>query len=139
MLDLGNKKKDPAIVAEEGYTFEVEFPDGTPTGAFITVRGEYSNIVRNHAKKFVQELQLEKQGYKRRGKEMPDLTVDEAEEIATDNAVVRVKGWKGIAMNGVELEATPENVKKVLLAHPFIRQQVMDQSDWIGNFRCDTD
>lgn len=132
MLDLA--KNNPAEIAEAGYEFEVVLPDGTVTDAKIKVRGTNSPAVRNFAKKSYTELQANEKRAKRQGKEY-EMTVEEGEEFAVRSAAVRIISWSGIAENGEELQATPENISKVLTRYPFIRTQVMDNSDNIFNFR----
>lgn len=136
MLDLA--KNNPAEIAEAGFEFEVVLPDGTVTDAKIKVRGTNSPAVRNFAKKSYTELQNKENRAKRQGKEY-EMSVEEAEEFAVRSAAVRVISWSGIAENGVELESTPENINKVLTRYPFIRNQVMTESDNIFNFRHGTD
>lgn len=132
MLDLS--KNDPAALAEVGYTFKLELPDGTVTDAEITVRGANSAKVKNFARKLYQEFKVKEQQAKRRGKEPEDLSLEEAEDLAAETASVRVVGWKGIAEGGKEIAYSNEEAIRVLKAYPFIREQVMEASDNIFNF-----
>ena len=137
MLDL--KKNDPAKAAEVGYTFTVTMPDGSETDAKITVRGANSPTVRNYSRRIYQEFKQKEQQAKRRGREVEDMTLEEAEQLSAEAAAVRVIGWTGIAEDGAELKFTQEEAQRVFKAYPFIREQVMEHSDNIFNFRTGAD
>lgn len=134
MLDL--KKTNLAESAEAGYEFELLLPESQEkTGGFVTVRGRMSPVVRNHAKrKYTEYTQREAQA-KRKGKELEPMTIEEAEDQAVENAIVRIIGWKGIGKDGVEIPFTKENAESVLREHTWIRDQVMEESDNLLNFQ----
>lgn len=133
MLDL--KKNDPAVKAEAGFTFNLELPDGTiAEKTTITVRGAQSPAVKNYGRKVYQEFKMKEQAAKRRGKEVEELSLEDAEELAVESAVVRVIGWSGIGEDGKEIPFSKEECTRILTAYPFIRMQVMEQSDNILNF-----
>lgn len=133
MLDL--VANNPSTIAEAGYEFNVVLPDGTATDAKIKVRGENSKKVRDYGRRIFQERQMQMQAARRRGKEPDDLTLAEAEEMAVAGAVVRVMSWTGIGEAGKEIPFTEENAARVLKDYPFIREQVMEASTDITNFR----
>ena len=132
MLDLS--LNDPTTKSEAGYTFKLVLPNGVETDAELTVRGESSPIVRQHARRLYQEFKTKEMQAKRRGKEVEELSLDEAEELAVDSAVQRLIGWKNLAEEGKELKFSKEEAARVLLKYPFIRNQVMEQSNEINNF-----
>ncbi len=133
-LDLA--KTNLADAADAGYEFEVKLPGtGDPTGAFITVRGEMSKTVKAYARQKFREFQLKEQQAKRRGKQSEEMTLEEAEELAVESAVVRVIGWKGITENGKEVPFTKENAERIFTEHSWIREQVMEESNQLLNFR----
>lgn len=132
MFDL--KKNDPAALAEVGYTFNVYLPDGTKTDATVTVRGSSSSVVTNHGRRVYHEFQVRKEQAKRRGRELEDLTIEEAEKMSAEGAAVRIISWSGLAEDGVPVEFNRENAVRVMLAYPFLREQVMKESDNIHNF-----
>ena len=134
MLDLS--KNDPATLAEAGYEFTVTLPDGTETDAKIKVRGKHSPEVKAFGKRIYNELKMKEQAAKRRGKE-EDMSLEEAEELSVRSAVVRVMGWSNIAENGQEIAFSKEEATRILTKYPFIREQVMEESDGILNFRPD--
>lgn len=134
MFDLS--KNNLAETAEVGFEFELKMP-GTQagTGAFVTVRGDQSKTVKNYARKKYQELKVREQAARRRGKDPEDLTLDEAEEMAVEAAVIRLISWKGLGEAGKELPFTKENAERVLKDHPWIREQVMEEASQLLNFQ----
>lgn len=133
MLDL--KKNDPAAIAEAGFEFNVVLPDGTETDAKIKVRGVNSPVVQAYAKRVYNERQMEIASYRRKNKEVPDLSVEEMEQIAAKNASVRIISWEGLGEGDKPTPYSPQEAERLLLAYPFLRTQVMEASDEIQNFR----
>lgn len=134
MLDLS--KVNLSQAAEAGYEFELRIP-GTmePTGAFVTVRGEQSPTVKNYGKRKYQEFKMKEAAARRRGKEPEELTLDEAEELAVESAIVRIISWKGITEGGKEVPFTKENAERILKEHTWIREQIMEESSQLLNFQ----
>jgi len=134
-LDLA--KTNLADAADAGYEFEIKLPgSGDPTGAFITVRGEMSKVVKNYSRQKFREFQLKEQQAKRRGKESQEMTLEEAEDLAIETALVRVIDWRGITENGKDVPFTKENAERIFREHSWIREQVMEESGQLLNFRC---
>jgi hypothetical protein len=135
-MSLDLTKTNLADAADAGYEFEIKLPGtGEGTGAFITVRGEMSKTVKAYARQKFREFQLREQQAKRRGKTVDDLTLEEAEEMAVESAVVRVISWRGITENTKEVPFTKENAERIFTEHSWIREQVMEESNQILNFR----
>lgn len=129
-------KNNFAETAEAGYEFELKLPGtGEGTGAFITIRGDQSKTVKAYARKKYAEFKLKEQQAKRRGKEAEDMTLDEAEELAIESAVIRVIDWKGIAESGKDVPFTKENAERIFKEHPWIREAVTEESGQLLNFR----
>lgn len=129
-------KNNFAEVAEAGYEFELKLPGtGEGTGAFITVRGDQSKTVKAYARRKYSEFKLKEQQAKRRGKEVEDITLDEAEELAIESAVIRVIDWKGIAENGKDVPFTKENAERIFKEHSWIREAVTEEAGQLLNFR----
>ena len=130
------KANDLAAKAESGYEFELKVP-GTfeDTGAFIKVRGEQSKTVKAFTRKKFEEYQRKVAAEKRRGKVNDDISLDEAEELAVESAVVRIISWKGIEEDGKDVPFTKENAERILTEHSWIREQVMEASNELTNFR----
>lgn len=129
-------KNNYGEVAEAGYEFELKLPGtGEGTGALITVRGDQSKTVKAYARKKYSEFKLKEQQARRRGKDPEDMTLEEAEELAVEAAIVRVITWKGIDESGKPVPFTKENATRIFMEHPWIRDQVMEESSQILNFR----
>ena len=134
MFDL--TKNDLSVAAEAGYEFELMLPTGESTGAFITVRGEQSPAVKAYGRKMFNLYQQKQKIAKRKGKE-DDLDLDEAEDMSVDTAFVRMIGWREIAENGKAVEFNADNAKRILKQHSWIREEVMNESSNLMNFRPD--
>lgn len=129
-------KNNFAEAAEAGYEFELKLPGtGEGTGAFITIRGDQSKTVKAYARKKYAEFKLKEQQAKRRGKEADDMTLDEAEELAIESAIVRVISWKGIAEDGKDVLFSKENAERIFKEHPWIREAVTEEAGQLLNFR----
>lgn len=131
LFDLS--KNNLSVAAESGYEFELIMPTGEATGAFITVRGEQSPIVKQYSKKRYNDYQLSVNQAKRRGKEY-DVSLDEAEDMAVEAAVTRIISWRNIAEEGKEVPFTKEAASKILKEHNWIREAVVETSSELLNF-----
>jgi len=136
LFDLS--KNNLAEAAEAGFEFELRVP-GTnePTGAFVTVRGSESKKVKEYARKTYNQIRMKEQALKKRGKDPEDMTLEEAEELAIESAIVRVISWRGIAEAGEEVQFTKENAQRIFKEHSWIREQIMEESQQLLNFRPD--
>lgn len=134
MLDLA--KTNVAEAAEAGAEFELLLPkSNAPTGAFVKVRGEEAEVVRKHGRKVFNESQAKAAMLRKRGKEEAGMTLEEAEEQLTEAAIVRVISWRGVAENGKEVEFNAENAKRIFKQHPWIRDQILEESKGIIYFQ----
>lgn len=127
------KLMDFSKSAELGYEFELKLPTGAGSGAFLTVIGSQSTTVRQYAKRKFQEYQQRQQIAKRKGKE-DDFSLDEAEELAIEGALLRLINWRGITEEGKEVKFSKEKAREILTQHSWIREQIMEESDFVGNF-----
>lgn len=128
------EKNNPETQAELGYEFEVLMPDGSKTGAFITVRGAMSATVKNYSRKKYQEFKVRDQQAKRRGRDPEDMSLDEAEDLAAESATERIIDWKGIAEGSKEVKFSKDEAKRLMKKYAFMREQVMEASDNVFNF-----
>jgi hypothetical protein len=124
----------PAI-HEAGYEFELVHP-GTkePLGAFVKVRGDMSKVVREHLRKRYNEIQLQQKIAARRKQEV-ETTLEEYEDLAIQDAVLRVIGWKGIQEEGKDVPFNTENGERILRAHAWIREQIQEAAGEVANFQ----
>ena len=120
--------------AEAGYEFEVKLPDGASTDFFITVRGNQSPKMKKYSKDLFNKMQMKELQAKRRGKGEQPVDLDEAEATLIESATARIVTWKGLEEDGKVVEPTPENIKRVMAEHDWIRTQVIEESDNAANF-----
>lgn len=132
MFDIN--KQDFSKAAEAGYTFELKLPTGADAGAKLTILGELSPTVKAYGRKKYQEYQQQQAIAKRKGKEV-EMDLDEAEELAVEAAVIRLVGWEGITDAGKEVPFSKEKAVEILTAHSWIREQIMDESRDVLNFK----
>lgn len=126
-------KTNLAEIAEAGYEFEVKLPDGSPTDFFITVRGTQSPKVKGYSKKVFNQMQIKEQQAKRKGKDV-DFSLEDAEDMAIESAVVRIVSWKGLEEDGKEIKHTEENAKRIMRELDWVRAQVLEEADIAANF-----
>lgn len=122
-----------AEIAETGYKFEVKLPDGDSTGFYITVRGDQSPKVKAYAKRQFSQLQAKERVAKRKGKEV-DYDFEDYEEMAIENAALRVVTWEGLLEDGKEVKPTEENIKRIMAEQDWIRAQVLEEASIAANF-----
>jgi hypothetical protein len=135
MLDLA--KQNPADAAEAGYEMTIVMPDGTDTDAKIKIRGVMSTVVKNYSRKVFQEMQMKEKMAKRRGKEPEEPTLEELEEMASKAAAVRIISWSNISEDGKEIKFSKEAAEDLMKRFSWIREQVLQASDDVTNFRLD--
>jgi len=125
------KKKNLSEIAEAGYEFELRLPGSNEkTGAFVTVRGDQSKVVKAYIRKKFDEIQT-RNNSKRKGN---DVTLEEAEEMAVEAAVVRIIDWNGIEEDGKPVPFTKENATRLLTEHSWIREQIQEEASEQLNF-----
>lgn len=112
-------------------TFDVEIyaPNGKKTSIVITVEsygGEKVKAVRR-----AQQNKRLKKGMRQR-----KVTSEELEEETIEIACAAIVGWKNIALDGVVLEFTPANVRKLVTDPKFgwIVKQVDEAAEDDSNF-----
>ena len=121
--------------AEAGYEFEVKLPDGTSTDFFITVRGDLSPVVNKYTKQLATKQMMKEIQDKKRNKGEQPLDFDELESQLTEAASVRVITWRGLEEGeGNITEPTPENIKRILTQHTWIREQILEEGGNKANF-----
>ena len=126
-------KTNLAEIAETGCEFEVKLPDGSPTDFFITVRGTQSPKVKAFSKKVFNQMQIKEQQAKRKGKDV-DFSLEDAEDMAIESAVVRIVSWKGLEEDGKEIKHSEENAKRIMRELDWVRAQVLEEADIAANF-----
>lgn len=119
--------------AEAGFTFNLVTPDGNETDATLTILGDLSPTVKNYGKRKYKEITQQSKAAKARGKEW-EPSLDEAEEMAIESAMVRLIGWNGFTEEGKKVEFSKEKAEVVLKEHSWIRDIIMQESNNVSNF-----
>lgn len=111
-----------AKVEDEGLVIHVRGADGEPlyfgearTPVTLRVAGTYSAVYRAALNR-----QRDRLVKLRRGK----LSGELVEEQQLELQAACVLGWEGFTMNGIPTDCRPENVKQLLVAAPWVREQV---------------
>lgn len=131
-MDL--KQYDLAEICETGHEFQLIAP-GTRelTDLKVTVRGGDSKTVKQWTRgQFMKRQQ--KAALVRRGAKQEEISLEEAEEFAAQSAAQRVISIKNFEENGKPLESTPENILHIMRKYDWIRDQVVEESDFLPNF-----
>ena len=132
MFDIA--KHNFSEAAAEGYSFELKLPTGAGSGTKLTVLGEMSPTIKAYSRKKFAEYQQRQIMLKRKGKEDEQMSLEEAEEIAVENALVRLVGWQDLYEDGKDVKFSKEKARELLTAHPWVREQVIAESQDVLNF-----
>ena len=121
-------------VSESGIDVELVHPaTGEGLDAWVRVRGKDSRTVQNHARKVVNDMQKREKIARGKNKDA-DMSIEELEMLAVERAVVRIISWRGIEEDGQPVPFTVENATRVLKDNPWIREQVLENSDDLTGF-----
>lgn len=137
-MSFNLKKNNPVTIAEAGFEFAVELPDGTKTDAKIKIRGRNSKKVTDFFRLILSQEEMRKTAAKRRyGKEADDMTSEQAEDFSIRNAASRIISWSGFTDgdDDKEVKFSPEAAEAMMREHLYIRTQVLEASDDVLNFR----
>ncbi len=121
---------DAVAESDGGHEFELKGTDGmTGTGIFLTVIGKHSDAVSKWITKLVNTSIREQQIAQRKGKPVEPKSLDEIKAQNIEGAVLRVTGWRNVSQPfSKELLAT------VLARNPHFTDQIIEESDNVGNF-----
>ena len=121
-------------VSESGIDIELVHPaTGEGLDAWVRVRGKDSRTVQNHARKVVNDMQKREKIAKGKNRDA-DMSIEELEMLAVERAVVRIISWRGIEEDGQPVPFTVENATRILKDNPWIREQVLENSDDLTGF-----
>ena len=121
-------------VSESGIDIELVHPaTGEGLDAWVRVRGKDSRTVQNHARKVVNDMQKREKIAKGKNKDA-DMSIEELEMLAVERAVIRIISWRGIEEDGQPVPFTVENATRILKDNPWIRDQVLENSDDLTGF-----
>lgn len=134
-MSFNPKSPSTAALSEAGFEFEPTYPDGTGIGATINVRGPEAAQVRNLLRSQISALQAREIRAKKSGRDAEPVSIEEMENQAVNLAVAYTIGWDGIEeADGQQIEPTEANVRALYREHSWIRRQVIEQAQDLGNF-----
>lgn len=115
-------------IADQGYEFKVKDPSGMYIdGAYITVRGALSPKVSSFKKALVNKMQQDE-------KRKKEQTLDDAERMSLDLAVLTVMDWRGFEADGKDVKCTEANVRELLSRETWLQEQIIAESNEAANF-----
>lgn len=120
--------------SEAGYTFDAQYPDGTPAGVRITVVGPDSEAAKAYATRRFAQMQSRAAAARRTGRDAEELGADELEQQMIELAATYTTGWAGVLDGGQPLPCTAENARRLYRLHPWLRSQVINEAQTLGNF-----
>lgn len=126
MLDL--EKIDTPKAAENGHEIELEY-NGTKTGWFVTVRGEYAPSVKRWQLSVGNKFRLKEWKEKRKGKgDNPEPMTEEDLELGLRGAAVRLCAFRGVVFGGKPFEFNADNAYELVRRHPPFADQILEAS-----------
>jgi hypothetical protein len=121
---------DAVAESDGGYEFELKGTDGmTGTGVLLTVIGKHSNAVNLWLNKIVNDSIRERVMAERKNKPIEPKSFEDIKAQNLQGAVLRVIGWKNVTQ-----EFSKELLLTVLQKNPHFVEQIIEQSDNLGNF-----
>jgi hypothetical protein len=121
---------DAVKASEHAHKFELKSADGvTGTGVFVLVLGKNADVVQDWTSKVVNKLIRDAEYAKRRGKQVEPQSLEDIRESNIKNALVRVVGWEN-----VQQDYTSALMEKALRRNPHWVEQIIEESDDLGNF-----
>lgn len=135
-MSFNANTKSAVKASEQGYTFEPVWPDtGNKIGATITVRGPRSMLVREYARTKLDEAQHRDLQARQKGRKPTPRNLEEIEDSMLELAVIYTMAWDGVERDdGTPIPCTPESARALYIDHPWLRDQVIEEAQALGNF-----
>lgn len=128
--DLDILSFDAVKLSEHDYEFELKHIDEiTGTGVFVKVIGKHADVVTRFTDRLVNEQQRAAMLAHKSGKQLPAKSMEELRAQNIEAAALRVTGWRG-----VKQEFSQDLMRKALLRNPHWIDQIIKESDAVGNF-----
>lgn len=119
--------------AEQGYTFNLHFPNGDDSKAKLTILGDMSPTVENYNKKTYKDWNRQTKVAEGKNKKYePEL--EDFEDMSLKSALVRLIGWEGMTENGKVVPFSKEKATEFLTIHKWVRQTIMSEAAEVANF-----
>lgn len=121
---------DAVAESDSGFEFELKHTDGiTGTGVLFAVLGKHSNDVSLWLNKIVNDSIRERAVADRKNKSVEPKSFEDIKAQNLQGALLRVTGWKNVTQ-----PFTKELLLEVLKKNPHFADQIIEQSDNMGNF-----
>lgn len=120
---------DAVADAEAGFPCEIKNPDGSDTGVVLILQGSHADEVTRWTARLANAMLRDQAMAAKRGKPADPKTVEELREQNVDGASLRVIGWRG-----VKQAFDRELLKSALRRNPHWIDQIIRESDDLGNF-----
>jgi hypothetical protein len=118
---------DAVASCDTPFEFQVVSPKtGKPMDVFISVIGDQSDRVKQHARQATNKARLAEATRKIEDRV---ITIEEDEQFSVETCVLRTVGWRGI-----KEPFTAENARTLYTKNVMIRAQVLRHSSNIANF-----
>lgn len=116
--------------SDRGYEFELKHTDGiSGTGIYLTVLGKHSDEVNKWTNALINKSIKENQMAQRKGKSVEPKSLEEMREQNLEGTIIRVIGWRN-----VKQDFERDLLKTVLRRNPHWVDQIIEESDNLGNF-----
>jgi len=133
-MNLDLEKIDTPKSSEDGYEIELTY-NGEPTGRFVTVRGEYSPVVKKWQLSIGNKFRIKEWQDKRKAKtDTPVPMTEEDMEIGLRGAAVRCVTFRGIVFGGKPFEFSTDHAYELVRRHPPFADQILEASGDVTNF-----
>lgn len=103
----------------------------------LTVVGTESTSRKKALRQQARELAAKRRG-KRKPENVTDEELDKAEASALELIVCCISGWKNILIDGEDVKYSAEAARELLTRFPWIRDQVEEFVNDLGNFLPDS-
>lgn len=127
MIDIDSF--DAVRQSEGGYEIELKDPKGNGTGVFVTIVGKHAEVVTRWTARLINEAQREAMYAQKSGKQMQPKPIEELRARNIEGAALRVIGWRN-----VKQPFTQERMRSALSRNPHWIDQIVEESDDVGNF-----
>lgn len=115
--------------SEAGHDFELKQPDGiTGTGVIVTIVGKHADAVVAYHRNILNKMMRDEQQARRRGK-ANEVDIQKLNDQSREDAALRVIGWKN-----VQQEFSRDLLKTVFIRNPHWVDQIIEESNDLGNF-----
>jgi hypothetical protein len=135
---------DMAQACEKPYEFELIHPQSkAPLGVFVAVVGPESAKFKERVRREINRDRRKEFEAKRKGKEAEPSTIEEDEAFSVSLVADLVTGWRTVTdgksepvviWKGEKLDFNSDNLNRWLSHFPWVRLQINEAANDLGNF-----